>query len=67
MISRPFEHVKREMAAGIAAPSFTSDCLGNFETDTSGLSKPEQEHLVVWAAGAMYGGKSSYTLHVVVY
>ncbi len=57
MISRPFEHVKREMASGTARPSFTRDCLENFDSEISGSSKDEQDHLVRWAAGAMYGGE----------
>ncbi|PBK63903.1 cytochrome P450 [Armillaria solidipes] len=62
MISRPFEHVKREMASGTARPSFTRDCLENFDSEISGSSKDEQDHLVRWAAGAMYGagGESTY-------
>ncbi|KAK0460552.1 cytochrome P450 [Desarmillaria tabescens] len=62
MISRPFEHVKRDMASGTARPSFTRTCLENFETEISGLSRAEQDHLVRWAAGAMYGagGESTY-------
>ncbi len=62
MINRPFEHVKRDMASGTARPSFTCNCLENFETEVSDLSTTEQDHLVRWAAGAMYGGKFS-SLH----
>ncbi|PBK86350.1 cytochrome P450 [Armillaria gallica] len=62
MINRPFEHVKRDMASGTARPSFTCNCLENFETEVSDLSAAEQDHLVRWAAGAMYGagGETTY-------
>ncbi|KAK0194733.1 cytochrome P450 [Armillaria mellea] len=59
MINRPFEQVKRDMASGTARSSFTRSCLENFETEISGLSAAEQDHLVRWAAGAMYG-ESTY-------
>lgn len=60
MINRPFEQVKQDMASGTARRSFTRSCLENFEI--SGLSTVEQDHLVCWAAGAMYGagGETTY-------
>ncbi|KIK52524.1 hypothetical protein GYMLUDRAFT_180036 [Collybiopsis luxurians FD-317 M1] len=57
MVRRPYEHVKREVAAGAARSSFVSDCFESFESDSGGLSSAEQEHLILWASGAMYGGK----------
>lgn len=56
MITRPFEHVKRESAAGTARPSFTLDCLESVESGDSKLPKEEADHVIRWAAGAMYGG-----------
>ncbi|KAF5347404.1 hypothetical protein D9758_011278 [Tetrapyrgos nigripes] len=62
MISRPFDAVKADRAAGTARPSFALDCLENFDEDTMGLSEQQADHLVRWAAGAMYGagGESTY-------
>ncbi|KAF5354610.1 hypothetical protein D9757_012338 [Collybiopsis confluens] len=62
MISRPFEAVKANRSKGTARPSFTLDCLESFETDTMGLSPQQADHLIRWAAGAMYGagGESTY-------
>jgi len=60
MITRPFQHAKREIAQGTARPSFTSNCLGNYQS--IGKSTSERDDLICWAAGAMYGagGETTY-------
>ncbi|KAL0576304.1 hypothetical protein V5O48_005680 [Marasmius crinis-equi] len=66
MVDRPFQRVKSDYEAGIAQPSFVTDCLEKFEREQgeeeSGLSKDERDHIIRWAAGAMYGagGESTY-------
>ncbi|KAF9006294.1 cytochrome P450 [Hymenopellis radicata] len=55
MITRPYEHVKREYAEGQARPSFVKDWLEFFSSEPSRLSSSEQDHLIRWSAGAMYG------------
>ncbi|EMD36954.1 hypothetical protein CERSUDRAFT_155335 [Gelatoporia subvermispora B] len=52
-ITKPYEHAKREISEGKAAPSFVRHLL---------LEKPERddmsqfEHSLKWAAGSMYAG-----------
>ncbi|KAF8643331.1 hypothetical protein AX16_009060 [Volvariella volvacea WC 439] len=62
MVSRPYEHVKQEHAAGTALPSFTLDCLESVKSGESKLPPDEADHIIRWAAGAMYGagGESTY-------
>ncbi|KIK81856.1 hypothetical protein PAXRUDRAFT_832576 [Paxillus rubicundulus Ve08.2h10] len=62
LITRPYEHVKRERAQGIAHPSFTSKCLDKHAADDP-ITQAELEHDILWAAGSMYGagGESSYS------
>ncbi|EMD36399.1 hypothetical protein CERSUDRAFT_84543 [Gelatoporia subvermispora B] len=54
-VTRPFEHVKKQMEAGLAPSSFVSDLLSdadNFKDD----SDWDIEDGIKWAAGTMYGG-----------
>ncbi|TDL19969.1 cytochrome P450 [Rickenella mellea] len=62
MISRPYEHVKRELANGTALPSFTSDCLRDYFDMHGSDVDADTDHIIRWAAGAMYGagGESTY-------
>ncbi|KAF8954901.1 cytochrome P450, partial [Flammula alnicola] len=53
VISQPYQHVKREMAEGVARPSFTAECLQAYESEAGGIDE-DAEHLIRWAAGAMY-------------
>ncbi|OBZ74404.1 O-methylsterigmatocystin oxidoreductase [Grifola frondosa] len=57
LVTKPFEHVKREMAEGTAAPSLTQDLL-RLEPEPSS----EFEYRVRWTTGAVYGagGESTY-------
>ncbi|CCM05003.1 uncharacterized protein FIBRA_07202 [Fibroporia radiculosa] len=57
LASKPFEHVKREMASGQAPPSLTQTLLSSEVEDV-----PNFEHRVKWTAGVMYGagGESTY-------
>ncbi|KAL0064770.1 hypothetical protein AAF712_008317 [Marasmius tenuissimus] len=59
MVTRPFQYAKREMR-----PCFVRDCLDKFDAavGSSTISKEEQDHLILWAAGSMYGagGESTY-------
>ncbi|EED82976.1 predicted protein, partial [Postia placenta Mad-698-R] len=55
-VTRPFEHVKRQMECGNASPSFLTDILEN-ET----LKEDNESNIVEgvkWAAATMYGGSS---------
>ncbi|TDL26384.1 cytochrome P450 [Rickenella mellea] len=62
MISRPFDHVKRELDNGIALPSFTSDSLQEYFDSHGSEVDADTDHVIRWAAGAMYGagGESTY-------
>ncbi|KAI6045314.1 cytochrome P450 [Pisolithus marmoratus] len=62
LVTRPYEHVKRERAQGTAHPSFTSNCLDKSEASDP-VARAEMEHVILWAAGSMYGagGESSYS------
>ncbi|THH21271.1 hypothetical protein EW146_g251 [Bondarzewia mesenterica] len=56
LVTRPFEHVKREMAKGTAPPSLAQDLLSNDKHEES------FEHRVKWVTGTMYGagGETTY-------
>ncbi|OBZ74750.1 O-methylsterigmatocystin oxidoreductase [Grifola frondosa] len=59
LVTIPFEHVKKQMAEGTAAPSLTQDLLR--------LEKPDMEnfeHRVKWTTGSMYGagGETTYAI-----
>jgi hypothetical protein len=60
MVSRPYRHVKQNIIDGSASPSFVLDCLQKFEDELANedMKKEQIDHLVIWAAGAMYGGQS---------
>jgi len=60
MISRPYLHVKHQIAEGTAMPCFVVECLQNWR---SGPEEKEEEidRLVMWTAGAMYGGGGEST------
>lgn len=62
LVTRPYEHVKRERLQGTALPSFTSNCLDKIEASDA-TARAEMEHVILWAAGSMYGagGESSYS------
>lgn len=62
LVTRPYEHVKRERERGTAHSSFTSDCLDKSEASDP-TARAEMEHVILWAAGSMYGagGESSYS------
>nr|VWP02507.1 Arg-6 protein [Ganoderma boninense] len=57
LVTKPYEHVKREMAAGIAPPSLTQDLLS-----TDALNE-QLEHQIKWTTGALYGagGETTYS------
>ncbi|KAJ7580828.1 cytochrome P450 [Mycena floridula] len=64
LIRRPFDYVKKQMAAGTARPSLALDCLENFEAlNESAANEEEKDHVVRWTAGVMYaaGGESTYS------
>ncbi|KAH9483265.1 Cytochrome P450 monooxygenase 74 [Psilocybe cubensis] len=54
LVRLPFEHVKRDIAAGTALPSLTKDLLTT--------SDPSLDHHIKWTTGSMYGagGESTY-------
>ncbi|KAH9934389.1 cytochrome P450 [Fomitopsis serialis] len=56
MLRAPFELVKRQMAAGVARPSFTQSHL-----DSQKLS-PEEERTIQWAAAGIYSGGADTTV-----
>ncbi|TFK38918.1 cytochrome P450 [Crucibulum laeve] len=57
LVTMPFEHVKRDMALGKAAPSLTKQLL-ELESNDRDLF----EHRVKWMTGALYGagGETTY-------
>ncbi|KAI0644111.1 cytochrome P450 [Trametes meyenii] len=57
MVTVPFEHVKREMAAGSAPPSLVQDLLSS-----PGGDSPELQHHIKWMSGSLYGaaGETTY-------
>ncbi|THU96290.1 cytochrome P450 [Dendrothele bispora CBS 962.96] len=61
MISRPYEAVKVDRSTGTALPSFVADCLDLFESGDMALSTEDADHLIRWAAGAMYGAGAETT------
>lgn len=62
MVTRPYEHVKREYIAGTAAASFTLDCIESVVEEDGQLPQGEMNEIIRWAAGALYGGKRNNTL-----
>ncbi|OCB88740.1 cytochrome P450 [Sanghuangporus baumii] len=57
-VDKPVEFVKRQMAAGINAPSYTSSLLAKGDHD------PEHEFIVKWSAQSLYGGGADTTVNV---
>ncbi|OSC96472.1 cytochrome P450 [Trametes coccinea BRFM310] len=57
LVATPFEHVQRDMAAGIARPSLTLDLLSSANSD------PNTLHHIKWMSGALYGagGETTYS------
>ncbi|KAM5543795.1 hypothetical protein V8D89_002412 [Ganoderma adspersum] len=57
LVTKPYEHVKREMEAGIAPPSLTQDLLSADALDE------HSEHQIKWTTGALYGagGETTYS------
>ncbi|KAJ3569349.1 hypothetical protein NP233_g5109 [Leucocoprinus birnbaumii] len=59
MVSRPFDHVKQQLAAGTAQASFTSALL-------SGKVLNQQEELDIrWSAASLYSGASDTTVSAI--
>ncbi|KAL0949180.1 hypothetical protein HGRIS_009258 [Hohenbuehelia grisea] len=56
MVDVPFEYVKRQMAAGIAPPSFTSVLLENKELT------PNDIWDIKWSAASLYSGAADTTV-----
>ncbi|KAF9265663.1 cytochrome P450 [Marasmius fiardii PR-910] len=59
MVTRPYEHAKREMQ-----PSFVWDCIDKvYGVDGPSALTKDQEHVILWSAGTMYGagGETTYT------
>ncbi|EJF59311.1 cytochrome P450 [Dichomitus squalens LYAD-421 SS1] len=58
LVTKPFEHVKREMAAGTAPQSLTQDLLSMDAAD-----RTTSEHQIKWTTGALYGagGETTYS------
>ncbi|KAL0959324.1 hypothetical protein HGRIS_014585 [Hohenbuehelia grisea] len=52
LVTKPLEHVKREMENDIAPPSLARDLLS-----TDHEERARYENRVKWATGSMYGGK----------
>ncbi|KAJ8503632.1 hypothetical protein ONZ45_g10684 [Pleurotus djamor] len=50
LVTMPFEHVKKDLSNGLAAPSLTQNLLS---MDRDGI--PDFEHAVKWTTGSMYG------------
>ncbi|KAH9896527.1 cytochrome P450 [Cubamyces lactineus] len=57
LVTMPFEHVKRDIDAGIAQPSLTRDLLESADGDANTL------HHIKWMAGSLYGagGETTYS------
>ncbi|KAJ8482310.1 hypothetical protein ONZ51_g5439 [Trametes cubensis] len=57
LVTMPFEHVKRDMDAGIAQPSLTRELLESADCDANTL------HHIKWMAGSLYGagGETTYS------
>jgi len=58
MVTKPIEHVKRDIHAGEASPSLTQNLLTAVMDDMDNF-----EHRVKWVTGSMYGagGETTYT------
>lgn len=56
LVTRPYEHVKREREQGTNQPSFTAECLDKYQSDDPD-AQASIEHTLRWAAGSMYGGE----------
>ncbi|KJA28899.1 hypothetical protein HYPSUDRAFT_33334 [Hypholoma sublateritium FD-334 SS-4] len=56
LVALPYEHVKRDLAAGSASPSLTRDLLSTID------KTPDFEYQAKWTAGSMYGagGEATY-------
>ncbi|EIM80937.1 cytochrome P450 [Stereum hirsutum FP-91666 SS1] len=52
LVTKPFEHVQREMMTNIAAPSLTRELLTLQRNDFASF-----ESSVKWATGSLYGGR----------
>ncbi|KAF9531077.1 cytochrome P450 [Crepidotus variabilis] len=59
MADGPHEFVKKQMAAGIAEPSFTSSLLE--EPDLT----PDREHDIKWSAASLYSGGADTTVSAI--
>ncbi|EKM50920.1 uncharacterized protein PHACADRAFT_151345 [Phanerochaete carnosa HHB-10118-sp] len=57
LVTRPLEHVKKEMHAGTAPVSLTRDLLSS---EVQGVN--DKEHSIKWSAGSLYGagGETTY-------
>jgi len=66
LVTKPFQHVKKQMAEGKAPHSFTQDILFNFKLPVE-HTQEEFEDIVKWTAGTMYaaGGESTYATVIV--
>ncbi|KAI0704552.1 cytochrome P450 [Earliella scabrosa] len=60
LVTKPFEHVKQEMAKGTAPPSLTHDLLSSEKLNESML------HSIKWSAGSLYGAGGETTYSTVI-
>ncbi|KAF4601638.1 hypothetical protein EYR40_004837 [Pleurotus pulmonarius] len=63
LLSKPLQHVKTQMALGIAPPSLTHHLLASFGDDDEFQSRDEYEETIRWMAGSLFGGTCSITYY----
>ncbi|KAL4262828.1 cytochrome P450 family protein [Pleurotus pulmonarius] len=66
LVSRPFDRVKEQVAAGIALPSLTSHLLSESYQWDEFTNQEEYEEAVKWVSGALFGAGAETTYSTVL-
>lgn len=66
LVSRPFDHVKEQMAVGIALPSLTSHLLTESDQWDDFSNRQQYEEAVKWVTGALFGAGAETTYSTVL-
>ncbi|CCO36613.1 O-methylsterigmatocystin oxidoreductase Short=OMST oxidoreductase [Rhizoctonia solani AG-1 IB] len=61
LITVPFEWTKQQMANGTAQPSALKAILAELANDETELDRGEEEDIIKWAIGSLYGGAMDTT------
>ncbi|CCO36288.1 O-methylsterigmatocystin oxidoreductase Short=OMST oxidoreductase [Rhizoctonia solani AG-1 IB] len=61
LITVPFEWTKQQMANGTAQPSALKAILAELANDETKLDQGEEEDIIKWAIGSLYGGAMDTT------